>query len=147
LGDIGWIDHPDYRAIQALDRVLRLSALAAEHSERAFLALTTYHRYGGQPGAAAAAGPARAMLEDGQETSARTLGLALRLGYAIAGGAPGILPDMPIALDNGKMVLIVPPSREALVSGDVERRLQSLAGALDRKGHVVTRGDRKAAGF
>ena len=146
LGDIGWIDHPDYRARQALERVLRLSVLAADHPGRAFLAMVAYYRYGGEA-TEPALETARALLEDGQEDRARVLGAALRLAYAISGGAPGILPDLPVALDNGKVLLVVPHAREALASDDVSRRLSALATALDRKGQVVARGERKAAGF
>ena len=146
LGDIGWIDHPDYRAQQALERVLRLSVLAADHPGRAFLGLVAFYRYGGQA-ADEVADIARGLVAEGAEKRARVLGLALRLGYAITGGAPGILGDMTLGLDGDRLNLVVAPSREALVSDDVNRRFQAVAAALDRKTQIVPRGERKAAGF
>ena len=47
LGDIGWSEHPDYRAIHSFTRVLRLPIAGITHRERVILALSIYHRYDG----------------------------------------------------------------------------------------------------
>ena len=47
LGDIGWPEHPDYRAMHSFTRVLRLPIAGITHRERVLLALSIYHRYGG----------------------------------------------------------------------------------------------------
>src|SRR3954469_17609551 len=48
LSDLGWSEHPDYRAEHAYLRVLRMPFAGIDHEERAFLALALYVRYGGR---------------------------------------------------------------------------------------------------
>ena len=47
LSDIGWNEHPDYRAEHAFHRVLRLPFAGLRHEDRAFIASAVYVRYGG----------------------------------------------------------------------------------------------------
>ena len=48
LGDIGWHEHPDYRAEQVYFRILRLPLLGVTHVDRTRIALAVYRRYGGR---------------------------------------------------------------------------------------------------
>ena len=49
LSDIGWREHPDYRARQTMMRILRYPFLAIDHPSRAAVAWAVYIRYGGKP--------------------------------------------------------------------------------------------------
>src|SRR5262249_14825345 len=48
LSDIGWRDHPDYRAEQAFTRILRLPIAGIDHKGRVAIALAVFIRYGGE---------------------------------------------------------------------------------------------------
>src|SRR5262249_22209678 len=48
LSDIGWRDHPDYRAEQAFTRILRLPIAGINHKGRVAIALAVFVRYGGE---------------------------------------------------------------------------------------------------
>ncbi len=90
LGDVAWREHPDYRARQALSRLLYYPYAGLDHPGRAFLALTAYLRYGGGMEDALAA-DARALLSAVARHEARLLGLGIRLAYSVCGGAPPVL--------------------------------------------------------
>ena len=47
LSDIGWSEHPDYRALHAYYRVLRVPYPGLSHADRAEMALAILIRYGG----------------------------------------------------------------------------------------------------
>ncbi|MBT6116311.1 MAG: Ppx/GppA family phosphatase [Rhodospirillaceae bacterium] len=137
LGDIAWGDHPDYRAVQALSRILRLSVLSIDHPGRAFLALATYHRYaGGRDDKEASV--ARSLTDEGAHARARTLGLVQRLGYSLSGGAPNLLSKCGLALDDNRLVLELPDELADLYGEVAERLFQAVAGAMDRKPLVLT---------
>src|SRR6202012_2620257 len=74
LSDIGWLEHPDYRAEQAYSRALKMQLGGIDHMERAFVALALYLRYGGRqddPFVYAAHG----LLTEDEAMDAVTLGL------------------------------------------------------------------------
>ena len=87
LSDIGWRDHPDYRAEQVFTRILRLPIAGIDHKGRVALALAVYVRYGGEAGVDGV-DSVLAMLEDKVREQWRTVGLALRLAYALTGASP-----------------------------------------------------------
>jgi exopolyphosphatase / guanosine-5'-triphosphate,3'-diphosphate pyrophosphatase len=128
LGDIGWNDHPDYRAEEAFTRSLRLPLPAISHAERAFVAAVLHTRYGGSadhPVRAATAG----LIETRAAGEVRVLGLALRLGYTLCGGAIHLLSGTRLDRDGGSLVLQVPAG--GLFGGEtVQRRLDALGRAL-----------------
>ncbi len=126
LADIGWNDHPDYRAEQAFLRVVRVAAGGIDHVGRIFLALAVYGRYaGGLEGSLT--GPMAAILDNDWVQRALAIGLVLRLGLTLCGGAPGVLPRTALVPDHEKLTLVLPPGDEALVGEVVERRLAALA--------------------
>lgn len=130
LSDIGWHEHPDYRAEHAFTRVLRLPFAGLHHRDRVFIATAIYVRYGGN---ASDELPSAVLplVDDDVRRDAELTGLALRLGHRLAGSAPGLLEIMPIGLDNGTLTLSADGS-SALINGEaVERRLKNLAQALD----------------
>ena len=84
LSDIGWREHPDYRAEQAFARILRLPIAGIDHGERVFIAAAICVRYGGELEPIAGDGrPAdHAQRRRSRLRPGAVLGLALRLAYS-----------------------------------------------------------------
>lgn len=126
LSDIAWMEHPDYRGEHAYRRVLRLPLSAIEHSGRAFLAVACAARYGSGraelPDATAAQllTPERFKLAD-------EFGMAMRLGYTLSGGAPGLLAKARLTQQDQTLVLALPADGSMMVGDTVHRRLETLA--------------------
>jgi len=136
LADVAWRLHPDYRDEQAFRRILRAPFAGIDHRGRAFLALAVYARYrGGIDGRAAADG--RRLLGEAASARAERLGLALRLGHALAGGTPGLLADARLALGKETLALRLAPASAALGGEAVERGVSALAASFEKRGEVV----------
>lgn len=129
LRDVWWTEHPDYRAEQAFLRVLRLPFLGLGHEDRAALALVLYYRYQSE-----ASEPiieqAHALLAESRIQRIQTVGLAMRLAYALSAGAPGWVSKTSLKIDGDKLVLRVPRSEAMFKGGSFERRLKRLADHL-----------------
>ena len=125
LADIAWREHPDYRAVQALYRVLRLPLLAIDHSERAFLAHTAFMRYGGKRESDAAAA-ARQLMSARQHRRAEIIGRAFRLAITVCGGTPAILRRSALSVRDGAVHVHLPDDGSATPGDVMERRLKSL---------------------
>ena len=87
--DIAWNEHPDYRAEQAVRHALYMPVAGIDHPGRAFVA-TALACALWRPRHGRAAGAARAARRRGA-AAARSVGLALRLGYTFSGGVPAAL--------------------------------------------------------
>ncbi|MEQ8967075.1 MAG: Ppx/GppA family phosphatase [Azospirillaceae bacterium] len=136
LSDIGWAEHPDYRAEHAFLHVLRLQASGMSHEQRAIVALAIWARYGGRPGQ----GPtkeAASLLSEEEKAFAARLGAALRLAHTLTGGASGLLSRTRLLVDGDTVELVLPPDAETLGGDVVARRLQSLAKAMGLAGRVI----------
>ena len=140
LSDIGWSEHPDYRAEHAFLRALRLPFAGLSHHDRVFLAFSLFFRYEGVPDNPTVV-PAMALLEENDLERAETLGKALRLAYTLSGAAPSLLPMTNLELANEELILNLsgdePRDREIFTSVAVEQRLKSLAGAIGRRGRMA----------
>ena len=129
LSDIGWNEHPDYRAEQTFTRCLRMPAPGLDHPGRVFIATVLYARYGGDIDAPWVS-HVRPLLDDVSFGRARSLGMAFRLAYTISGGAPDVLNETRLIAGAGDLVLSV-PERNALFSGEaVQRRLDAVGRAM-----------------
>jgi exopolyphosphatase / guanosine-5'-triphosphate,3'-diphosphate pyrophosphatase len=128
LGDIAWIEHPDYRAQEAFNRSLRLPFAAISHPERVLVATALHTRYGG-----AADDPIReptlGLLDAGAAAEARILGMALRLAYTATGGRIALLRDTLLRREPGRLVFEA-PANELFAGETVQRRLDALARVL-----------------
>lgn len=132
LGDIGWSSHPDYRADAAFARVLHMPVAGIDHGERVFLATALHARYGGAADAEVR-GRTRRLLDEAGHTLARRIGLALRLGYTLSGGAPKVLARTRLSVAPDEVALSV-PADGPLWSGDtVQRRFDALGRAFGRR--------------
>lgn len=125
LSDIGWAEHPDYRPQQSFMRCLRMPLPGIDHPGRVFVAATIHARYGGDADDPILLQVSR-LLEDDALRRARAVGQAFRLAYTLTGGAPGLIHDTGLALENGRVVLSI-PEHTAIYTGEaVQRRLEAL---------------------
>ena len=143
LGDTAWTEHPDYRADEAFQRRLRMPVAGIDHAERVFVANVLHARYGGAADAEVKETTRRLIAEE-DHMAARAIGLALRLGYTLSGGAPAVLAHTRLALRDDAVVLTVPEGEPLSAGETVQRRLDALGRAFDRRG-VIRHADRKLA--
>jgi exopolyphosphatase/guanosine-5'-triphosphate,3'-diphosphate pyrophosphatase len=136
LSDIAWAEHPDYRADQALLRILRMPVPGIDHQERALLALALMWRYkSGLRGAEATM--ARNLIEADWAAVAQRIGTSLRLAYNLSGGAPGLLTRTSLRRDRSTVTLIVPPDLRNQLGDVTERRLAAVADSFAAKPAIV----------
>lgn len=141
LSDIGWPEHPDYRAEHAFHRVLRTPFMGLSHPARVLLALAVYIRYNGDRDSPLVE-PLKTLLDTEQTDRVETLGLSLKLAHTISGSAPGILAKTRLEPLDGSLVLRLPRDPTPFLSDTVVRRLRALARNLGMKPVVVANGDR-----
>jgi exopolyphosphatase/guanosine-5'-triphosphate,3'-diphosphate pyrophosphatase len=145
LSDSAWNEHPDYRADEAFMRGLRMPFAGIDHGERVFVATVLHARYGGAADAAVK-DETRRLIGDADHVSARAIGLALRLGYVLSGGAPDVLTRTRLALRDNEVTLDAPEG-DPLWSGEtVQRRLDAVGRAFERRGVIRLDGKKAAKG-
>ncbi len=135
LSDIGWSEHPDYRAEHAFHRVLRIPFAGLTHPNRVLLAEAVYVRYNGDPDSILVA-PVRSLLDPAQQSWVQVVGLALRLAHTLSGSAPGLLEQTRLKVGDSKLTLVVPEDSKLFVSESIERRLKTLGRSLGLKGAI-----------
>ena len=140
LSDIGWSEHPDYRALHAYHRVLRVPYAGLNHADRAQLALAVLVRYGGDRADPMVA-PVQNLLTNEQLTRAQVIGLSLRLAHKLSGSAADVLAQTTIGVENSKLVLELPGDGALFFSESVDRPFRSLARAMGLKTKLRTGGD------
>ena len=144
MGDIGWNEHPDYRAEHTFIRTLRVPYAGLTHADRALLACTLYVRQNGDMGDALIR-PILGLLDVGQLAWIRVTGLALRLAHTISGSAPGLLARTKLEMTDEKLFLrVAEEDRAALVSEAVQRRLKTLGRTARVSSLAMSRGSRRA---
>jgi len=145
LSDIAWREHPDYRASQAVQRVLYFPFSGVTHADRVFLAYASYIRYGGGQRAKEVQSYLRLLPEDMVE-AAWILGLAQRLAYRVSGATRSLLERCRLTYGKGDLCLYLPGDGSAPGGEAVERRLSNLADALGARYRMVEAGDPARAG-
>lgn len=127
LADSAGRFHPDHRAEMAYDQALRAPYAGVSHAERAFIAQAVGVRYKRRflPPAA----DLRLLTADQLET-ARTLGLAMRVGAVFSGRSAPLLERIRMELSGATLRLVVSEADRGLVSETVERRFGQLAGQI-----------------
>ena len=129
LSDLGWNEHPDFRAMHAYERTLRLPLAGLDHAQRVFLALSIYVRYGGEIGDDLTA-PVLTLIDDDAAQGALLTGQALRLGHVLAGSAPGLLKTTKLKCGDDVVVLDTNGNASLAAGEAVARRLKNLAKTL-----------------
>lgn len=132
LSDVGWAEHPDYRADQAARLALFMPVPGIDHAGRAFLAATLHARYGGVD----AGDTVSRLLDLDRQSAARSVGLALRLGETLTGGVPGLLAGSKLGLENDTLTLSVRRDAHQRLGESVQRRLDALGRAMGRKTEI-----------
>lgn len=138
LSDLAWRDHPDFRAVEALHRILHYPLVGIDHPGRAFLAYTVFLRYGGTAGAKDAKA-ATALLSERWRERAVLLGAALRLSYRVSAATRWMLDHSALRV-QGKVLELKLPDDGSVPDGEaVQRRLKALAqaGSFDETRIVV----------
>ncbi len=131
LSDIGWREHPDYRADQLFARTLHYPFLGLSHRQRVTLALALYVRCAGKADKALRA-PQVKLLHPADIDFAVVVGRALRLAHAISGGAAGILECASLRPEPGGLSLVL--GSQALPAGP---KVEKAFGDLVRAGRFA----------
>ena len=130
LSDIGWMEHPDYRARHACQRILTLPAMGLDHPRRAFLAIAIFARYAGSPPGDLSALAAAVGLTEDDAKHARALGLVLSLGYTLSAGQETVLAATRLGLEDGRLGLTLPNNSSVYRGEAVHKRLGDVARVL-----------------
>jgi exopolyphosphatase/guanosine-5'-triphosphate,3'-diphosphate pyrophosphatase len=136
LSDLGWIDHPDHRAIHGFSRLLTLPVQGLDHPGRAYLAHAIHARFGGATDDGHLAVAEHAGLEPDALARARALGAALRLGFSISAGRADFLRATFIKRDGGHLVLHLPEASGTYSGDALASQHGSLAKMLGLKPRV-----------
>ena len=128
LSDPTWREHPDFRGLQALQRILQNPLVGIDHPGRAFIAYTVFLRYGESPNAKAA-NQATALLSDRWKSRAVLLGAALRLAYRVSGATRWVLDHSALSVEGKTLILRLPDDGSVPDGEAVQRRFKSLAQA------------------
>jgi len=136
INDIGWSEHPDYRAIHSYNRVLRVPYAGLTHPDRAEMALAVLVRYSGDPESRMVTAY-RNLLDDQQFARAQVIGMALRLAQTLSGAAPGLLPQTQLKVKNQRLILELLSGSDIYLNEAVERRFKRLAQKMDLKPEIV----------
>lgn len=136
LSDSGWRQHPDHRAEITLRYILQAQIAGIRHYGRAFLALTLWHRYGGDLKHGLTA-PLEKMIGPQESRRAMALGQALRLSYVLGGSATGLGSAFTLALRPNGLTLSIARERADIRGEAVEKRLEELAATLGRTARIT----------
>lgn len=130
LSDIGWTEHPDYRALHSFIRILRLPIAGITHRERIMLALVIFVRYNGRRRQYEVQ-QVRPLLEDGDQCSAAIMGLALRLAHVLSAGIPGLLTRVTLTTSDKGIILDLRDNQHLFKSEAVKKILGQLTDMMD----------------
>ena len=126
LSDIGWTEHPDYRALHSFIRILRLPIAGITHHERVLLALAIFVRYEGRRNQYEVQ-QVHSLLSEQERQSAATIGVSLRLAHVLSGGVPGLLSRTRLGFSEGGISLDLTSDRQLFSSSAVESIVRDLA--------------------
>jgi exopolyphosphatase/guanosine-5'-triphosphate,3'-diphosphate pyrophosphatase len=136
LADMAWREHPDYRATYAFERSIQYPFLGISHTERAFIALSLYLRYGGKPQDEIVTAY-NSLLSKRAIRRAEVLGLALRLAYRISGGSPTLLMQSSLVINDGRLSVMLPPNGAAPRNSRIISTIKLLCAARNLKPGAV----------
>jgi len=133
LSDISWRAHPDYRGEQALNTIAHAPLFGIDHQSRAYLALAVYFRHAGFSADARGTPSIRELASARGLDRARVLGAAFRVASLIAAGMSGVLGKTALALEGGRLVLVLPAELGALGGERLMGRMKTLGRLLGRE--------------
>ena len=130
ISDVAWRAHPSYRAMQAFEEVFHAPFVGIDHAGRAFIALAIHARYNGTADVPDTAF-ARTLIEPTEIGQAKLVGVCLRVGLTLSGGAEGVLARTSLEKSKAHLTLRMRRNDALLSSELIERRLASVARHLD----------------
>ena len=140
LSDISWREHPDHRAAYAFERSIQHPFLGITHSERVFLALSLFTRYGGKANDSRVTGYS-GLLSRRMIRRAQIIGHALQLGHRISAGNPEILARTSLRSRDNRLSIRLPGDGIAPHMSRIERSFKRLCEARQqRPGPVIVGG-------
>lgn len=134
LSDVAWSANPDFRAERGTEIGLHGNWRGIDIPGRILLARALHAGFGGADSDFPAMGK---LVSADRLARARQWGLAIRLAQRLTGGVEAPLKASGIALIDGKLRLSLDTGWHHLAGESVERRLRSLAQALDAKAEIV----------
>ncbi len=137
LADMAWRTHPDYRGDQSLNIISHADFVSIDHPGRAFLALSIFFRYVGMTSEELSP-RLRELATSRYLDRARVLGAAMRVAYMISASMPGVLPNTPLQVEKGKLVLRLKGKYAALAGERVSTRMKQLGRLIGREPEIVT---------
>ncbi|MCC6888834.1 MAG: Ppx/GppA family phosphatase [Hyphomicrobiales bacterium] len=132
LGDIGWRAHPDYRGEQSLNIIANAAFVGIDHPGRVFLALAVFFRHVGLVDEELSP-RIRELASTRVLDRARVLGAALRVAYLVSASTTGVLPNTPMLVERGRLVLRLRDGLRDLAGERVSMRLRQLARLIGRE--------------
>jgi exopolyphosphatase / guanosine-5'-triphosphate,3'-diphosphate pyrophosphatase len=132
LADIGWRAHPDYRGEQSLNIIAHAAFVGIDHASRAFLALAVFFRHVGLIDDELSP-RLRELATTRMLDRARILGAAMRVGYLVSAAMPGVLPQTPMRVEHGRLVLRLSGEHATLAGERLFNRLKQLARLIGRE--------------
>lgn len=132
LSDVGWRNHPDYRAEITFNEILQGGLAGTDHPGRVLVALSVFRRYAAEEEEPEQNAKAPRLLSGEQRLLADRIGFGARLAYVLCGPATDVLAECGIKLTPKELTLRLPKKREGLWGEAVEKRLIALANAFDR---------------
>ncbi len=134
LSDVAWSANPDFRAERGTEIGLHGNWRGIDIPGRILLARALHAGFGGADSDFPDMGP---LVTAERLARARQWGLAIRLAQRLTGGVEAPLKASHIVLIDGRLRLSLDHGWHHLAGESVERRLKSLAQALDAKAELV----------
>ena len=126
LADLSWLDHPDYRASLAIEKMLGLSVVGINHKERAWMAAVLSVRYSGTFPSRSLF---RGMLKRKERETARFVGLVMRMLMTATGGIPQLLEQVTVTPEKKSLTIAFPKDLFGTDEGLIKRRVKAIASA------------------
>ncbi len=136
LADIAHREHPDYRAEHALMRVMRLPAVGIDHAGRAYLGIAVAARHAAMDEEVPLLRTVSDLISPKKIARASAVGLGIRVAYTLSGGMRDLLSNFEISRSKDTLTLSARNDEAHLLGEVVERRLASLADALELTSEV-----------
>ena len=124
LADLSWLDHPDYRASLAIEKMLGLSVVGINHKDRAWMAAVLSVRYSGSFPSRSLF---RGMLKRKERETARFVGLVMRMLMTATGGMPALLDQITITPQKKSLTISFPKSLFGNDQGVIMRRVKAIS--------------------
>jgi exopolyphosphatase/guanosine-5'-triphosphate,3'-diphosphate pyrophosphatase len=137
LADISWRTHPDYRGDQSLNIISHADFVAIDHPGRAYVALAIFFRHVGVTSEDISP-RLRELASSRVLDRARVLGAIMRVAYMISASMPGVLPNTPLLVEKGKLVLRLKGKYAAIAGERVATRMRQLGRLIGRDAEIVT---------